>query len=81
MILRHSNGEDFSTGRSKYHDHDPDPQGATAKIWVKITHASFGQPILALLDTGAAWSILDAEIADELDLFDNDGQCITHNFI
>lgn len=76
MILRHSNGQDFSTGRAKYHDSDNSSQGVTAKIYVKITFASFGCPILALLDTGAAWSILDAEIAEALDLFDDAGEIV-----
>lgn len=35
------------------------------------------EPFLALLDTGAEWSVLDPEIAAEIGLADADGQEIT----
>lgn len=75
MFLRHSNGSNFTTGRSKFLDQGESSQ-QTSKIWVKIEPASLGYPILAQLDTGAVWSILDAEIADALNLFDDDGELI-----
>ena len=77
MLLRQSNGVNFTTGRAKFLDQSESSQGTTAKIWVRIEPASFGHPILAQLDTGAAWSILDAEVANELSLFDGDGQLVT----
>ena len=30
-----------------------------------------------MLDTGASWSVLNPEVADELDLFDRDGETVT----
>ena len=30
-----------------------------------------------MLDTGAAWSVLDAELAGDLELFDRDGEAVT----
>ena len=36
-----------------------------------------GVSVLALLDTGAAWSVVDAELADALGLFDEDGLPVT----
>ena len=36
-----------------------------------------GVSVLALLDTGAAWSIVDTEVADALGLFEEDGSQVT----
>lgn len=77
MLLKQSNGLNFTTGRSKFLDQAESSQGAAAKIWVKIEPVSLGQTILAQLDTGAAWSILDAEVASELNLFDDKGELVT----
>ena len=30
-----------------------------------------------MLDTGASWSVLNAELADDLELFDRDGDTVT----
>ncbi len=30
-----------------------------------------------MLDTGAPWSVLNAEVADDLELFDRDGETVT----
>ena len=36
-----------------------------------------GIRVLAMLDTGASWSVLSADLADELGLFDGDGEPMT----
>ena len=36
-----------------------------------------GVSVLALLDTGAAWSIVNTEVADALGLFEKDGSQVT----
>ena len=75
MLVR-QNGTSFSTGRSRFNDRAEGSDSPTAKIFVKIEPHSFGLPILAQLDTGAAWSILDIEVAMELSLLNGGGQPI-----
>lgn len=43
---------------------------------MRVEPEGFGAPVLAQLDTGAAWSILDSEIAEELQLLDGHGEPI-----
>ncbi len=71
-MLRWRNGSTFATGRSSYLDADPGFPSATARIHVKV--AFDGVSVLALLDTGAPWSMLNAEVADELGLLDGEGE-------
>lgn len=73
-MLAFPNGEPFTTGRASFADVHPDSPEATAKIYVRIEPHGFGVPVLAQLDTGAAWSILNAEIAEELELLDGEGE-------
>ncbi len=40
--------------------------GGAAKICVKVLPGDWETPMLAILDTGAEWSVLKTEIADEL---------------
>ena len=66
-------GEAFTTGRSGFLDHAPGGRReATSKIYVKIGLQGI-PPVLAQLDTGAAWSVLEPEIAEALGLFDGSG--------
>ena|SRR2546426_8861362 len=71
-MLKRPDGSDFTTGRSHYDDHNPQGPEQSAKINVKFNPGSLGV-MLAELDTGAAYSILDAELAQALDLLDGDG--------
>ncbi len=72
MLVRHD-GDRFSIGRSFFADQPPGAEPPTAKIFVKIEPGSLGMPILAQLDTGSAWSILDPEVANELSLLNGGG--------
>ena len=67
-------GQSFSQGRASYFDHDPARPEPTSKIYVQVEPEGFGAVILAQLDTGAPWSILDREIAKAIDALDGDGQ-------
>lgn len=58
-------GERFSRGRSKFVDHAPGRTEVTAKIYIKVQFGS-SRTMLAQLDTGAAWSVLDQETAQRL---------------
>ena len=51
-------GAHFTSGRSKFSDQLPGSSEFTAKVYVKVQFGE-AEPILAQLDTGAAWSILD----------------------
>lgn len=58
-------GEPFTQGRSKFSDHSPGFRELTAKVYIQV---QFGldRPMLAQLDTGAAWSVLDPTVARSL---------------
>jgi len=76
-VLNFVGGAPFTTGRAAYFDHDTGPQEPTAKIFVQIQPDGLDAPVLAQLDTGAAWSLVNAEIAQEMGLLDGDGEEIT----
>lgn len=57
-------GEDFARGRSRFQDHAGRRFERTAKVYVKIRLSSVSYPVLAQLDTGSAYSILDREVAE-----------------
>lgn len=62
----------FTTGRCRFLDSDgirDEP-----KIYAQVVPGDWKTPVLAQLDTGAAWSVLDSEIAEELGLFDERGE-------
>jgi predicted aspartyl protease len=46
----------------------------TAKIFVKIEPSNLGFSVLAQVDTGSAWSILKPEIAEAINLMNEEGQ-------
>ena len=68
------NGERFASGRSRFLDHHPRFPEPTAKIFVKVAFAGFEEAWIAQVDTGAAYSILESEVAAALDLFEVEGQ-------
>jgi predicted aspartyl protease len=76
-VLNFIGGAIFANGRSQYLDHDADATEGSAKIFVQIAPEGFDGPVLAQLDTGAAWSVLNREIADELGLLGGDGEVMT----
>lgn len=64
----------FSGGRSKFLDGHPSFTEPTAKIFIKVTLPGLQRKLLAQLDTGAAYSILESDVARELGLFSLEGQ-------
>ena len=71
-MLRYRDGSEFTTGMSSYLDADPGQRSETSRIHVKVEFD--GVTVLALLDTGASWSVLNAELAQALGLFERDGE-------
>lgn len=63
----------FTLGRSAYKDHHGKVPEPTAKIYVRLLVGDIRVPISAQVDTGAAWSILDPETAESLDLLNSEG--------
>jgi hypothetical protein len=59
-------GREFARGRSRFHDHPENSSEITAKVYVKIGFPTVTFPVLAQLDTGSAYSILDWEVAETL---------------
>ena len=66
------NEADFTIGRSKFLDRGPSEPELSAKIFVRIE--LLGLETMAQLDTGAAFSMLERELAEKLGLLDGDGQ-------
>lgn len=64
------NGEDFTIGRSRFLDNLPGSAEPTSKIYIKIRPGNLDIRVLAQLDTGAAWSIVEPEIARQLNILD-----------
>jgi hypothetical protein len=67
------NGADFTIGCSRFFDTAVGGGEQTAKIYVKIMPEALGLTILAQLDTGAAWSIFEPEIAAAMGILDAEG--------
>lgn len=67
------NGERFASGRSKFLDHHPRFPEPTAKVFVKLEFPGLEGFSIAQVDTAAAYSILELELARALDLFDLEG--------
>ena len=73
-MLHRQDGAVFTTGRSLYSDRALGSEEPTANIFVKIGIEALPGPIVAQLDTGAAWSMLDAEVAEAMNLLGGDGE-------
>jgi hypothetical protein len=69
-------GSVFAAGRSKFLDSDGGTE-PTPKIFVKILPGDAPIPVLAQVDTGAAWSILDGDIAEALGFLEQAGPSVT----
>lgn len=65
-------GELFTIGRARYRDHRPERPEPTAKIHVRIRLGELPAELLFTLDTGAAWTCLDPELADDAGLLTGD---------
>lgn len=65
-------GQVFASGRARFFD-AADTRGPTPKIFVKILAGEIPVPLLAQVDTGAAWSVLDVELAEALGFFRQPG--------
>src|SRR5215203_723746 len=63
----------FTQGRSTFLDRHGKVPEPTAKIYVRLLLGETRLPVDAQVDTGAAWSVLDPETAQSLDLLDSDG--------
>jgi predicted aspartyl protease len=66
----------FTSGRARFDDTASWAPDSNAKVYVKITPENLGVVLLALVDTGAPWSMLDAEVADALNLLNKNGEPI-----
>lgn len=66
-------GQEFTCGCAYFEDRDPDVRESSAKIFVRVRFESLPVAHLAQLDTGAAWSVLDRETAEALDLLSQPG--------
>jgi len=71
------NGERFTAGQSRFRDQAPGALEPTAKIFVQVEFVNIEMTILAQIDTGAAYSMLEAEVAEALDILDGEGHVVT----
>ena len=74
-MRRRRDGSVFATGMSSYLDEGPGHPGMTAGIHVRVKFE--GVAVIALLDTGASWSVLRADLAQELGLLEQEGEPLT----
>ncbi len=77
MPLLYLGDAEFCVGRATFHDSLPISPGRSARVYVRVAVSGMDEPFLALLDTGAEWSVLAREIAEEIGLLDADGHVIT----
>ena len=63
----------FTCGRSRFSDSIPGSFDPTAKVFIKVKLSGLARTLLAQLDTGAAWSVLQSDVAEELGLLDARG--------
>jgi hypothetical protein len=66
-------GDLFTSGRSKFADQAADRREPTAKVYVRVRFEGLERLIMAQVDTGAPWSVLAPDIADELGLLGQPG--------
>lgn len=64
----------FTTGRAKFHDAAPGAREPTAKVYITVRFSGLEGDALAQLDTGAAWSTLQLDIAELIGVLDGDGE-------
>lgn len=65
-------GTAFTQGRSKFSDHNKEAPERTAKIFVRLLVGDLESTVVAQLDTGAAWSVLEPRVANLLGLLELD---------
>lgn len=78
MPMLSLDGNEFSSGRALFLDAPPTQQGRSARVYIKVAVPGAEETFLALLDTGAEWSVLDREIAQEIGLTDIEGEAISY---
>ncbi|HEX4961180.1 MAG TPA: aspartyl protease family protein [Thermoanaerobaculia bacterium] len=67
-------GQRFTSGRSRFLDQHPRFREPTAKVFVKVAFPGIKDTVMAQVDTGAAYSTLEPDVAEALGLFDLAGQ-------
>jgi hypothetical protein len=67
-------GERFTSGRSRFVDQHPRFPEPTAKIFVNVEFPGVSRTWMAQVDTGAAYSILEVDVAVALGLMNLEGQ-------
>ena len=66
-------GEPFTSGRSRFFDQHPRFPEPSAKVFVQVKFAGLAGTWIAQVDTGADYSILEVDVAADLDLLDLQG--------
>jgi hypothetical protein len=67
-------GSPFTTGSVRFDDSSHVSSEPTAKVYVPFRLASLEGTFQAMLDTGAAWSMLEREVAADAGLFEQEGE-------
>ena len=71
-MLRDLEGKTFATGCAAFVD--TDSADISPKIYVRIQPGNLPAPVLAQVDTGAAWSVLRADVARRIGAFEASGE-------
>ena len=65
----------FSIGRAPFFDNRPEGHNElSARVYINVAVEKMNESFLFLLDTGAPWSVVTREIAQEAGLLDAEGQ-------
>ena len=72
------NGQDFTTGSAKFLDEGEEFPESTPKVYVRVEFPGLERlgRTFAQLDTGAAWSVLNRDVAEALGVFDGIGELV-----
>jgi hypothetical protein len=69
-VLWRGDGSTFATSRATYLDVPPGLARRDAKIYVRVAVGAPDFVTTAMLDTGSTYSVLDADVADQLGAFE-----------
>jgi hypothetical protein len=78
-VILSRNGQPFSTGASRFRDSAIGQGEPTAKIFVRFRLPNLAEEFVGQLDTGAAWSIVNWDIAEAAGIRIENGERVRYS--